>query len=229
MQLRLQKQQTDPGTSLRPELKVVALGVLLLLNGHSGVAEETNTISQTLMADIKIHNAPTGDEGQTFVQARMYDIIAVSERPDQQGVVASERAFQMSRFGVSDDTRVILPHAVQTPRERIFADDSDEPDFGMPRDGATWESHANQEWGWLSQDVNQSVRTRNEMRILGENAMRESLMMQSLGLGTPQTGGGMGGLIPGANPLLSQPLGASRDTTRGIRNLTGRELPTSSR
>ncbi len=202
---------------------------LLALTGVTTLAAPTNAIvAAPVFVDIHIHNAPESSDDTNVVAVTVYDIVGISSAPNRQGVVASEREFRLSTYSAPGDRAVILPHAVQQPRERIFdreSDDGDEFGFNIPGQDTTWESVSDEHWGWLNRDVNQYSQDRLEMRRMGETALRESLMIQSLGLGNP--GAGANGLLPSANPLLAQP----RDVRFGerSRSLLDRELLRSDR
>lgn len=229
MRMFVQRQHRPTRQAPAPVFRLACLCILWAIMAVTPSAGQTNVPAEPSYVDVLIHNAPEKTGNTNFVAATVYDIVAISSSPHRQGVVASGREFRLSSYRGYHDRSFTLPHAVQQPRERIFDQDSDDDDefgFNIPGQNTSWETVSDEQWGWLRRDVNEYSENRTAMRDFSETALRESLMMQSLGLGNRTLG--LNPLLPDANSLLVQPRDVQGDFINS-RSLLDRELLKSTR
>ena len=172
---------------------LIVLSTLHLTLAVCTKAADTNSVPAPPYKAVQIHNdnEPSTAESTTFRPATIYEVVAVSDQPSRGGLVASEREFRFATFGRTQrEGGVNLPHAMQQPRRRLFNNDSDDDDrgetiFGISPDSLGLGGPDNANQGWLAREVNRNVRSGREMRMMNENRIRESSLMQSLGLKSP--------------------------------------------
>ncbi|MDA1043586.1 MAG: hypothetical protein O3C57_00020 [Verrucomicrobia bacterium] len=159
-------------------------------------------------------NAPSGSARQAYHSVRIYNAAPASasaasvkpiimhrlsmtvEQPERLSLRASEQRFKLG-FGAGQEENggVIIPHAVQGPRPRLF--DGDDEERGSLLSGASdrspWNTDAEQGWGWLARDISKSRRSEAAMielnnevtyrrnALTGSSGMQESLFNRRLG------------------------------------------------
>ena len=192
---------------------LIVLSTLHLALAVSTKGADTNSVPASPYKAVLIHNdseAPIA-ESTSSRPATIYEIVTVPDQPSRGGLVASEREFRFGTFGVArNEGGVNIPHAMQQPRRRLFNndfnDDRGETIFGISSDSLDLNGLGNANQGWLAREVNRNVRSGREMRMMNENRIRESSLMQSLGLKSP-----LHQMNPNAFPMPDNASPPSRD------------------